>query len=107
MSKKTSLLAVVTAVLLCTATGVTFAQEEANPGAHQAPTPGSAESPGTYPTHHSRSTMHRISDKAFAKEAAAGGMAEVKLGQLAQDKGSSSAVKEFGKRMVDDHSKAN
>jgi len=33
-------------------------------------------------------------------------MAEVKLGQLAQEKGSSDAVKSFGKRMVDDHSKA-
>lgn len=43
----------------------------------------------------------------FAKEAAQGGMAEVKLGQLAQDKGSSDSVKNFGKRMVNDHSKAN
>jgi putative membrane protein len=33
-------------------------------------------------------------------------MAEVKLGQLAQEKGSSDTVKGFGKRMVDDHSKA-
>jgi len=40
------------------------------------------------------------------KKAASGGMAEVKLGKLAQEKGSSSAVKEFGKRMETDHSKA-
>lgn len=46
-------------------------------------------------------------DSRFAKEAAQGGMAEVKLGQLAQDKGSNDAVKSFGKRMMDDHSKAN
>jgi putative membrane protein len=46
------------------------------------------------------------SDATFAKKAASGGMAEVKLGQLAQEKGSSSAVKEFGKRMENDHSKA-
>jgi putative membrane protein len=45
-------------------------------------------------------------DSHFAKEAAQGGMAEVKLGQLAQEKGSNDAVKSFGKRMVDDHSKA-
>jgi putative membrane protein len=45
-------------------------------------------------------------DSRFAKEAAQGGMAEVKLGQLAQGKGSNDAVKSFGKRMVDDHSKA-
>jgi len=43
----------------------------------------------------------------FAKEAAIGGMAEVELGKLAKDKGSSDAVKQFGQRMVDDHSKAN
>src|SRR6202042_763344 len=42
----------------------------------------------------------------FAKEAAQGGMAEVKMGRLAQDKGTSDSVKAFGKRMVDDHSKA-
>lgn len=47
-----------------------------------------------------------MSDARFAKEAAQGGMAEVKLGQLAQEKGSNDAVKSFGKRMVDDHSKA-
>jgi len=48
-----------------------------------------------------------MSDQDFAKEAAQGGMAEVKLGQLAQEKGSSDAVKNFGKQMVEDHSKAN
>ena len=33
-------------------------------------------------------------------------MAEVKLGQLAEDKGTAEAVKDFGKRMMADHSKA-
>jgi putative membrane protein len=47
-----------------------------------------------------------IADTHFAKEAAQGGMAEVKLGQLAQHKGVSDSVKNFGERMVDDHSKA-
>lgn len=46
-------------------------------------------------------------DMTFAKTAAAGGMAEVKLGQLAADKGSSDFVKQFGQKMVDDHTKAN
>ena len=45
-------------------------------------------------------------DTIFAKKAAAGGTAEVKLGQLAQEKGTSEAVKAFGKRMETDHSKA-
>jgi putative membrane protein len=39
--------------------------------------------------------------------AAQGGMAEVKMGQLAASKGSSDFVKQFGQKMVDDHSKAN
>jgi putative membrane protein len=46
-------------------------------------------------------------DQTFAMKAAQGGMAEVKLGQLAKDHASNSAVKQFGQQMVDDHSKAN
>lgn|SRR6267154_1484853 len=46
------------------------------------------------------------SDTQFAKKAAQGGMAEVKMGQLAQDKGTSNSVKKFGQRMVEDHTKA-
>jgi putative membrane protein len=45
-------------------------------------------------------------DSTFVRKAAEGGMAEVKLGELAKDKASSSAVKSFGKRMVMDHSRA-
>ena len=45
-------------------------------------------------------------DTTFAKKAAAGGIAEVKMGQLAQQKGTADSVKKFGARMVEDHSKA-
>jgi putative membrane protein len=48
-----------------------------------------------------------VSDKDFINEVASGGMAEVKLGQLAADRGGSEDVRKFGKRMVDDHSAAN
>lgn len=46
-------------------------------------------------------------DKAFVTKAGQGGLAEVKLGQLAQQNASDPAVKQFGQRMVDDHGKAN
>jgi putative membrane protein len=46
-------------------------------------------------------------DQKFVMEAAMGGMAEVELGRLAAERGSSDGVKQFGQRMVDDHSRAN
>jgi putative membrane protein len=46
-------------------------------------------------------------DKKFVMDAAQGGMAEVEMGKLAANQGSSDDVKKFGQRMVDDHSKAN
>ena len=45
--------------------------------------------------------------KTFAMKAADGGMAEVELGRLAAQKGSNDRVKQFGQKMVDDHTKAN
>lgn len=51
--------------------------------------------------------MMNSGDMKFAMTAAQGGMAEVKLGQLAVDKASNPDVKAFGQRMVDDHTKAN
>lgn len=44
-------------------------------------------------------------DRTFLEKAGEGGMAEVQFGQLAQTNGSNSAVKNFGERMVTDHSK--
>ena len=46
-------------------------------------------------------------DKTFMKKAAKGGMMEVAMGQVAEQKAQSEDVKSFGKRMVTDHSKAN
>lgn len=46
------------------------------------------------------------SDTQFAFNAAMGGISEVKLGTLATQKGSETTVKDFGQRMVTDHSKA-
>ena len=46
-------------------------------------------------------------DRKFAMTAAMDGMTEVELGRLAAERGASDGVKQFGQRMVDDHSKAN
>jgi putative membrane protein len=46
-------------------------------------------------------------DATFYRNAAEGGIAEVELGQLAQEKASSPSVKAFGAMMVADHSAAN
>jgi putative membrane protein len=46
-------------------------------------------------------------DSKFSVEAASGGMMEVQLGELAQQKASSQRVKDFGAMMVRDHTKAN
>jgi putative membrane protein len=43
----------------------------------------------------------------FADKAATGGKLEVELGNLAEKKANRQRVKDFGKMMVDDHTKAN
>lgn len=53
------------------------------------------------------SSMLSSADRNFIMKAAQGGMEEVQLGQLAVSKASSEDVKQFGQRMVDDHTKAN
>ncbi|MGI8891075.1 MAG: DUF4142 domain-containing protein [Chthoniobacterales bacterium] len=46
-------------------------------------------------------------EKAFIKKAADGGMTEVEMGKVAAEKGASDEVKDFGNKMVKDHSKMN
>jgi len=52
-------------------------------------------------------SMKMTADQKFAMEAAMGGLAEVEMGKVAASKGASDEVRQFGQRMVDDHSKAN
>ena len=46
-------------------------------------------------------------DTAFLKDAALGGMAEVQLGQLAQQKAQNDQIKQLGQKIQADHTKAN
>jgi putative membrane protein len=48
-----------------------------------------------------------MADKIFLRQAAEGGLAEVKLSQLAVDKAGSDDVKAFAQKMIDDHIKLN
>jgi putative membrane protein len=68
---------------------------------------GNSSSPMSSPMSSAKNSKLSAADKHFVNEAAAGGMAEVELGQLATEKASSPDVKQFGQRMVNDHSKAN
>lgn len=75
------------------------------------PTLPQSQSPGagtpTMPGDTADTMPRKVDDKKFVKKSALGGMTEVELGKLAAQKGASDAVKQFGQRMVDDHSKAN
>ena len=46
-------------------------------------------------------------DQTFLKEIAQSGQAEVQMGRLAAQKGQSQAVRQFGQKLVQDHSKVN
>lgn len=46
-------------------------------------------------------------DRKFIEKAANGGLMEVQLGEMAQQKAASEQVKAFGKKMAEDHGKAN
>ncbi len=53
-----------------------------------------------------KSDQNMPTGKAFITKAAEINLGEIELGKLAQQKGNNDAVKQFGKLMVDDHSKA-
>jgi putative membrane protein len=52
-------------------------------------------------------TRALISDSIFIQRVSSDGLLQARLGQLAEKKGSSPAVVEFGKRMVTDYARAN
>jgi putative membrane protein len=81
------------------------AAAEVNTGAQNANSSSTQNSNGGANANHGSGGMS--SDMKFAMAAAVGGMEEVQLGQLAAQKGASDEVRQFGQKMVDDHTKAN
>ena len=55
----------------------------------------------------SSSAFAQGADQKFIKEAIEGNLAEVQMGQLAQQNGQSQGVKDFGQMLVTDHGQAN
>jgi putative membrane protein len=58
-------------------------------------------------TSENSSTELNSQDANFVREAAAAGLAEVRMGQLAQQNAQNQSLKDFGSRIVADHTKAN
>ena len=84
-------------------TAIPASQTQPNRSGQQAPSTTAIQDAGP----HAGDVGQIMQDKMFLRKAAEGGIAEVKLGQLAAQKGSSDEVKAFGQKMVDDHTKMN
>jgi putative membrane protein len=92
----TALLAGVTAVAQAPGSGPAV---PTNPNPQQVPT-----APGAGMPDNTATSPQQFSDHAFVSKALEGGVTEVQLGQLAQQKSQSPDVKQFGEKMVQDHS---
>lgn len=67
---------------------------------------GTAPATGTASPKSAPRTVDR-SDLRFMEHAAQGGLAEVRMGEMAKERAAHAQVKSFGERMVQDHGKAN
>src|SRR5260370_8749388 len=96
-------------ILLCSASallaGVTaVAQTQPGDAGQQSNLPGpQPASPTMGSSGMDTGSQQAIIDQSFVRKALEGGSAEVQLGQLAQQKSQSDDVKQFGQKMVQDH----
>jgi len=101
-------------ILLCSASTLlvsAMAVAQYPPGSAGQPGQQQPNMPNQQPVTPSTGTMgpdslanqQAMADQAFVRKALEGGAAEVQLGQLAQQKSQSEDVKQFGQKMVEDH----
>jgi putative membrane protein len=98
------------ALFACQSPSTDKTTDEDSVGAiNRAPDNTTADRDRTTTADSARMAQGTLDDKThdFMNEAAMGGMAEVELGKLAQEKARSQRVKNFGEMMVRDHSAAN
>jgi putative membrane protein len=88
--------------IACVAGGTMIAQSQSSGAASGKTTTGAAAS-ATAATGSELSAA----DTKFANNAAIGGLMEVELGKVAVKNASSDKVRQFGQKMIDDHTKAN
>lgn len=94
--------------VLLLAVASAWALSAAAQGTQGTPSTQGSSAPGatTAPSRAASSDVSR-GDRAFAEKAAQAGLMEVELGRIAQQKAASDPVRQFGARMVEDHTKAN
>lgn len=92
--------------LLVAAPAAVTAQSQTPPSGEMK-TKGQMQPPEAATPDETKSMQSMKSEQRFMVEAYMGNLAEVAFGQLAQQKGQSQGVKDFGQRLIDDHSKAN
>jgi putative membrane protein len=95
---RTAVIALI-ASALCFGVSAQAAQKKEESKTSPSPSASTSKSPAT--------PVLSDKDKSFMKEAAKGGMMEVDMGKMAQQKGKSADVKKIGGTMVADHTKAN
>lgn len=103
--KRIGFLSVAFAAMLTVACGGND-RRDANDLNNDNPTVGTAGDANREADRDNRNTMMPGEPADFVEKAAIAGMTEVQLGKMAAEKGSMNEVKQFGQRMVTDHSKA-
>jgi len=99
----------IVAGLVMAQTPPTFPSPQTQPDSTRPTSPGTPGETPRYPGAGPDSTQEAMdpyaADKQFLKEAAESASAAVEFGKIAEEKGSSDAVKQFGKRIVADRTK--